>query len=338
MKNLMMFLMMVCAAAFYTAAQDAQGPGPGETPEAAQQPDTEQESEAAQGEAQAAGDQTGPNVRLSELTGYPLLNNASQEIGSVEDYVVTSDGRIAYAVIELDEIDTEEPVIVPIAALRISADPDARAAVLNADLTRLEGGGAPMLENGGLPAGWEQQASSFWSDAPAVDGGAAPIDRAYLASGILDFDVVNTQNEGIGRVDDLMVDLGNRRVAYVAVSVGGFLGLGDELFAVPMNDFQINETESVLTLDVSREVIEEAEGFDQENWPVEADTSWRSNAQQQRQDEALGAGEPETGTDAEAENEGDNALELDEGDQFENELRGEDWQSGGVGDTPQPQQ
>jgi sporulation protein YlmC with PRC-barrel domain len=49
----------------------------------------------------------------------------------------------------------------------------------------------------------------------------------------LDFPVLSQDGEQIGEVDDMILDLDNRSVAYVIVSTGGFLGIGDKTIAVP---------------------------------------------------------------------------------------------------------
>ena len=46
-------------------------------------------------------------------------------------------------------------------------------------------------------------------------------------------DIRNRQGEDLGKVKDLMIDLSDGSVSYAVVSYGGFLGMGDKLFAVP---------------------------------------------------------------------------------------------------------
>ncbi len=52
-----------------------------------------------------------------------------------------------------------------------------------------------------------------------------------LASTLMDLDVHNLQNEGIGEIDDLIIDEG-KNIRAVVLSVGGFLGIGDRRVAV----------------------------------------------------------------------------------------------------------
>ena len=45
--------------------------------------------------------------------------------------------------------------------------------------------------------------------------------------------VINEAGDNIGKIEELMIDLDNRRVAYAVLSFGGFMGMGDKLFAIP---------------------------------------------------------------------------------------------------------
>jgi hypothetical protein len=80
--------------------------------------------------------------------------------------------------------------------------------------------------------------------------------------------VINMAGEHLGKIEDLMIDLENGRVAYAVLSFGGFLGLGNKLFAVPWEALTVRPQEHAFALNVSRETLENAEGFDKDNWPV----------------------------------------------------------------------
>lgn len=80
--------------------------------------------------------------------------------------------------------------------------------------------------------------------------------------------VVNTAGEDLGRIEELMIDLDNGRVAYAVLSFGGFLGMGDKLFAIPWQALTCNVHEHAFTLDISRDILENAEGFDKDRWPL----------------------------------------------------------------------
>ncbi|MDR7003305.1 PRC-barrel domain-containing protein [Paraburkholderia strydomiana] len=68
----------------------------------------------------------------------------------------------------------------------------------------------------------------------------------YRASKLAGADVFNKNKDTIGTVDDLIVSPGGDRGTYAILSVGGFLGLGKHLVAVPFNDLQITNRRVVL--------------------------------------------------------------------------------------------
>jgi hypothetical protein len=61
----------------------------------------------------------------------------------------------------------------------------------------------------------------------------------YRASKLRGATVVNSKNEKIGELDDLIV--GKDRVLFGIIQVGGFLGIGSRLIAVPYSSLQISE-------------------------------------------------------------------------------------------------
>ncbi|HEY5211319.1 MAG TPA: PRC-barrel domain-containing protein [Stellaceae bacterium] len=74
--------------------------------------------------------------------------------------------------------------------------------------------------------------------ATAPDMGAAPGDMAgHRASKIIGTAVVNDKDESIGKVEDIMLGQNNKATMAV-ISVGGFLGIGAKLVAVPFDQLQ----------------------------------------------------------------------------------------------------
>ncbi|MDW5549508.1 PRC-barrel domain-containing protein [Methanosarcina sp.] len=91
----------------------------------------------------------------------------------------------------------------------------------------------------------------------------------FLSASTLKGDkVVNAAGEDIGKIEELMIDLRDGRLAYVVMSFGGFLGLGDKLFAIPWQAFRLKLHDHAFILDVPKDVLEKAEGFDKDNWPI----------------------------------------------------------------------
>ena len=95
------------------------------------------------------------------------------------------------------------------------------------------------------------------------------------ASKIIGETVVNRQSENVGKIHELVIDAKNNRVAYAVLSFGGFLGMGNKLFAMPWEAFEFSATENKLILNVDKEKLKTAPGFEEgEKWPDFSDTRW----------------------------------------------------------------
>ena len=86
--------------------------------------------------------------------------------------------------------------------------------------------------------------------------------------------VVNHQGEDLGKIEELMIDLDRGRIAYAVLSFGGFLGMGDKLFAIPWQAFGVDTDGKRLVLKADKELLKKAPGFDKSNWPNMADPAW----------------------------------------------------------------
>ena len=67
--------------------------------------------------------------------------------------------------------------------------------------------------------------------------------------------VVNPQKEDLGKIEHLMIDLASGRIAYAVLSFGGFLGMGDKLFAIPWSALTVDTVEKQFILNVDKELL-----------------------------------------------------------------------------------
>lgn len=97
------------------------------------------------------------------------------------------------------------------------------------------------------------------------------------ASKIIGEAVINRQDESLGKINEIVFDAKSGRVAYAVLSFGGFLGMGNKLFAMPWGAFEFSVTENKLILNVDKEKLKSAPGFDPAaKWPDFADRTWGS--------------------------------------------------------------
>jgi sporulation protein YlmC with PRC-barrel domain len=112
---------------------------------------------------------------------------------------------------------------------------------------------------------------------PATIAGAEGEAQHILGTRLRDYTFVNPQGEKVGSVDDLMLDLQQHRVIYLALASGGLLGSGVKLLTVPMGAItEWNRDEQRVVVDFSKEQVEQAEGFDAQEWPNEATQWWQA--------------------------------------------------------------
>lgn len=91
---------------------------------------------------------------------------------------------------------------------------------------------------------------------------------------VIGVDVKNTAGENLGEVKEIILDKYNGYVRYVVLSFGGFLGLGDKLFALPWKAFSYDPDQDAFILSIDKSLLKNAPGFDKDNWPDMADRKW----------------------------------------------------------------
>ncbi len=89
--------------------------------------------------------------------------------------------------------------------------------------------------------------------------------------------VVNDSGDDLGKIEAIMLDVAAGRIAYAVLSFGGFLGMGDKLFAIPWSALTLDAEQRRFVLSVARERLENAPGFDKDRWPAMADPTWATD-------------------------------------------------------------
>jgi sporulation protein YlmC with PRC-barrel domain len=108
------------------------------------------------------------------------------------------------------------------------------------------------------------------ADAPVATP-VAGIDLAAMAKSARATKLIGNKvykgDTSIGQIEDVLVDLDGATVSAVILSVGGFLGVGDKLVAVPVTQIKIG-SEARFTTDLTKDQLTSAAAFDFSKLPA----------------------------------------------------------------------
>ncbi len=105
-------------------------------------------------------------------------------------------------------------------------------------------------------------------------GGLKMTHQIVNADDVIGVKVRNLQGDDLGKVEALMLDKREGHVAYVVLSFGGFLGMGDKLFAMPWSIFTYDDANECFVIAVDKETLKNSPGFDKEHWPDMSSPTW----------------------------------------------------------------
>jgi sporulation protein YlmC with PRC-barrel domain len=106
------------------------------------------------------------------------------------------------------------------------------------------------------------------------DNASGPGPQIMSASTLTGDDVVNAAGEDLGEIDHIMIDVPTGKIAYAVLSFGGFMGMGDKLFAIPWSALTLDADNKQFVLNVTKDKLKGAPGFDKDHWPEMAQEDW----------------------------------------------------------------
>jgi sporulation protein YlmC with PRC-barrel domain len=130
---------------------------------------------------------------------------------------------------------------------------------------------------------WPDLADAKWREEADKHYGLsakAGTDKLVRAHDLLNKNVRNPQNENLGKIEDLVLELKSGRVHYAVLEAGGFLGVGDKLFAVPLSAFTASPDGKDYVAQASKDQLKNAKGFDKNSWPTTASRDWTGGSSQ----------------------------------------------------------
>ncbi len=109
---------------------------------------------------------------------------------------------------------------------------------------------------------------------PGPDATHGPGPGIMGAETLIGNDVFNPKGEDLGDIKEIMLDMQTGKIGYAVLSFGGFLSMGEKLFAVPWSALTLDTQNKRFVLDVETERLTAAPGFNKDKWPNMADTTW----------------------------------------------------------------
>lgn len=255
----------------------------------------------------------GNTLRVSQVRGMTVRNSAGKDLGEIKDLMLDmgEDGHVRYAALSFGGFlgMGDKLFAIPWRSLRFQHDADKNKDVVVFDVSEEKLKSAPGFDKNH----WPDMADRSWMEATDKHHGVdiragntevrvrtnAPADRAaerdirnnertransdhnwrlHRASEAVGMQVRNAGGEKLGKVEDIVIGTNAGNIRYLALSFGGFLGVGDKYFAVPwdavMVQYDANSKDFFVMFDATKEQLTNAPGFDKDHWPNLGDEQW----------------------------------------------------------------
>jgi len=90
------------------------------------------------------------------------------------------------------------------------------------------------------------------------------------ATTIIGDKVKGKDGKELGKIEEIMLDLTTSTLAYLVLSSGGVMGIGDKFFALPLDQLSYDPVERTFYLEIDKKSLKSHSGFDKEEWPRRA--------------------------------------------------------------------
>lgn len=254
-------------AAFSFSSMPAQAQGTG-TSGASSAPSAASGSGKASGNAEKQAQKSTFNMRASQLIGKEVRNARGENLGKIQDLFVDAGAqRVHYAVLSFDPgiLADDKLFAFPMTAFRLSRDRGEM--VLDVPQDRLRT--APGFQRETWPnygdGSYFEELRQFFGEARQQSAAT----RGMLRGSELIGRGVNDRRGGdAGKVQDFVVDISRGRVSYVVLDFEKGWSLGGKILPLPLSAFTFpRERGEDLVLNIERERLDMARGFEQNAWP-----------------------------------------------------------------------
>ncbi len=220
--------------------------------------------------------------RSANLFGKELMSSDNQKIGKVNNIIVdVESGHILYVVVN----GSKGEVAVP---PQLFGDTSGNTIKLNASKQQIDN--APQFTSSIKQPGELAKAdfvdkvykyfgqSEWWvGKAPASAGSFHDV---HQLKDLIGMKVENVDNQPIGKVNNVVVDMPAGRIVYVVLAPDSSLNLGNNLYALPPEALTLSSDGKNLVSNIPKEKLASAPHFDKNSWPNLTDAQFASSVYQ----------------------------------------------------------
>jgi sporulation protein YlmC with PRC-barrel domain len=221
--------------------------------------------------AQSAQNGIGQVAKVNDVYGKKVISSDSKTVGKLNNVVVDLEsGRILYGVVGTRQgrVAVAPGIFTETAASKNEWHVKATAAKIDR---------APKFTTSvDKPGQWGQasfvdQVYNYFGQRPWWQGSTAAnvgtFHDVHKASHLLGIQVVNAENQPLGKIDNVMVDLPAGRVVYMILSPASSLNLGDNLYVLPPQAFTFGPPYKHLVSGINTQKLQGAPHFAANSWP-----------------------------------------------------------------------
>jgi sporulation protein YlmC with PRC-barrel domain len=220
-------------------------------------------------------------IRSGEIIGSTIKDSQDQKLGTVRDLAVDlENGRIVEVIAARGGLLGLDSKLVAVPPENFTVGGEGKTLHLNLTGARLDG--APTVDL----SKWKEDMDQARVEAVYQYYGGTPyflvpeqrdhdarnpvilhMGEVERASRLIGTETMNHQDQKLGKVETLAIDLPEGRVVEVMIASGRFLGIKGELSAVPPQALHFDAARDIVMLDASKEALGNAPHFPSHDWP-----------------------------------------------------------------------
>jgi len=236
-----------------------------------------------------SNDKTFQVERANKLVGKEVQDSQNQKAGKIDNVIVDlQSGRILYAVIGSGGVlgAGEKKYAVPPQIFQTGSPNSLKLTVDKQKLSAAPEFTKDMDKDAELGKGEFVSKvydafgqSTFWNALNATPS-SGEFHNVHKVTDLDGMKIKNVNDESIGKVENVILNLTAGRVAYVILSPDSSLGLDNNYYALPPDALTLSTDRKTLTSDINKDKLAAAPHFTKDNWATISDPAWAAQVYQ----------------------------------------------------------